>query len=121
MECIAVYEIRGIVGSLPTKLSNNKIIKEFRGIKVNLNKQRYVTFANKGMTCECCGLQGDFFALERQDGEENGVLNLYGVNNLDEEIVISVTTNKRMGKIAVGTVLCSECQHKHVSHSKTKY
>lgn len=121
MECIAIYDIDDMLEEFPSSIdSDTKIVREFLGIKVNLSKDRYVTFKNKGTTCEHCGLEGEFFALEVQKGCSNGVFNLIGVDESDREVVISVTTNKRVGKIPVGTVLCSECQHKLVSYSKDK-
>lgn len=121
MECIAIYDIDYLLKEFPDSVDyNSKIIKEFIGVKVNLSKDRYVAFKNVGTKCEHCGLEGEFFALEVQRGCDNGVFNLIGINDSDREVVISVTTNKRVGKIPVGTVLCSECQHKLVSYSKDK-
>lgn len=121
MECIAIYDIEDIIKILPRKRKITRDIsyKEFYGVKVNLDKDRYITFATKGTACEKCGLEGEFFALEKQEGCEVGVLNLIGVNDDDKEIVISVVTNKRRGSISTGTILYSECQHKYVSHSKS--
>ena len=121
MECVALYDVEDIIAILPVKQKMTRDIayKEFDGVKVDIYKDRYITFATKGTTCEKCGLEGEFFALEKQDGCDVGVLNLIGVDDNDREIVISVTTNRRKGKIPVGTVLCSECQHKYVSHSRS--
>jgi hypothetical protein len=118
---IEVYEIRDVMPKLPKrKLPNTTYIK-FKGIKVNIAKDRYVNFVNKGTTCSKCGMNAEFFALEQQEGQDIGVLNLYGRNKRGEEVIISATTNKRYGKIPPGTILCNDCQQTHVSHSKSIY
>lgn len=121
MECIKTYDIEEVVAILPDELPNFKMIRKISGIEVNLSKQRYVNFVKRGTTCEHCGMKGEFFALERQEGEQRGVLNLYGLNWMNEEVIISSVTDKRVGRAPIGTILCTNCQHKLVSHSKSRY
>lgn len=108
---------------LPKTLLKNKHIINLCGVKINISKQRYVNFVNKGTKCFNCGIKGEYFLIEKEkENSEYGVINLYGYNEiLKEDIIISSTTNKRFGKYPINTILCTNCQHEIVSHSKSKY
>jgi hypothetical protein len=121
MGIIATFELQEILPKLPKVLPKTKTFLTLRGVDVNISKQRYVNFVQKGTTCSKCGLKGEFFGLERQEGRDVGVLNLYGINRRGEDVIISSTTDKRRGRTPIGQIFCNDCQHRHVSHSKSIY
>lgn len=121
MKRLTTYKLIEILPKLHKMLPRYKTFLTLEGISVNIGKQRYVNFVQKGTTCAKCGMKGKFFALEQQEGSEVGVLNLYGYNERKEEVIISSTTSKRHGKMQTDQVLCSDCQHRYVSHSKSIY
>lgn len=74
--------------------------REYMGKKIKMGSQRYELFKTKGTVCVNCGLEGKFFALEKQkqpnyqNGEElpendRYHFNLYGYNENDEEVMLT--------------------------------
>ncbi len=64
--------------------------REFSGVLVRLTSIRYKVF-KKSITCAHCGLQGQFFALERHARGNSGKyhFNLYGYDALGEEVMLT--------------------------------
>lgn len=70
--------------------------KDKRNAKVELdgdiikgNSQRYQTFFTKGMKCVCCGIEGKYFAKEKHEKDISYHLNLYGIDNNGQEVLIT--------------------------------
>ena len=61
----------------------------FDNEEIKANSQRYQVFATKGCTCCKCGLQAQYFALEKFDDQDRFHLNLYGVNADGREILFT--------------------------------
>jgi hypothetical protein len=59
-------------------------------ISVKMQSLRYQTFV-KSTVCVCCGLEGTFFALQRQDKERDhqAHFNLYGLDDCGEPILFT--------------------------------
>ena len=60
-------------------------------IKIPMGSHRYELFALKGTKCVSCGIEGEYFALER--GHKNSPtkfhFNLYGVNAQGNEVMLT--------------------------------
>ena len=64
---------------------------ELFGYQVKITSQRYAVF-QRSIKCCKCGIEGKFFAIERnesQKGCETYHLNLYGINDLGEEVLMT--------------------------------
>lgn len=62
---------------------------DFEGDNIKGNSQRYQTFFIKGMTCVECGVQGQYFAKEKHLNDEYYHLNLYGIDQNGEEVLMT--------------------------------
>lgn len=84
-----IYPIQVVFDALSDNLFERKskyII--FDGEEIKANSQRYQVFWLKGCTCCKCGLQAQYFALERHASQERYHLNLYARVN-DNEILFT--------------------------------
>lgn len=60
------------------------------GDMIKGNSQRYQLFFTKGMKCVCCGIEGKYFAKERNAGSKDSYhLNLYGIDKNGNEMLIT--------------------------------
>jgi 5-methylcytosine-specific restriction endonuclease McrA len=68
-----------------------KINKETKAITVPMGSHRYELFATKGIKCIECGIEGSYFALEKDiaDSTSKYHLNLYGKDEYGNEIMIT--------------------------------
>jgi hypothetical protein len=59
-------------------------------VSVKITSQRYAVF-KKSIVCSCCGLEGKFFAIEKnyKDPYPNYHLNLYGYDEKGKEVLIT--------------------------------
>ncbi len=62
---------------------------ELDGDIIKGNSQRYQTFFTKGMKCVCCGIEGKYFAKEKHEKDISYHLNLYGIDNNGQEVLIT--------------------------------
>jgi len=65
--------------------------KEFLGHNVYMDSIRYQTFAKKGCKCVRCGVEGEYFAVERQNNADTARyhLNLYAMKH-NKEVLMTV-------------------------------
>jgi hypothetical protein len=56
---------------------------------LNISTTRLRTFKEKGCDCAICGLKGTYFAIERHLDQKTYHLNLYGINETGEEIMLT--------------------------------
>jgi hypothetical protein len=79
-ERLATYTVPFIIPfilDIPSRVGKaHKIL--FGDIPVNLANDRLKTFLHSGTTCVACGLEGEFFALERFCDGDDYHLNMYG-------------------------------------------
>lgn len=100
-EAFASRQVRSLVG----------------GHEVNTKSMRLKTFAYKGTTCVCCGLQASFFALERGTAvpeTSRPHLNLWGVTPEGEEILFTQDHIQPLAKrgqdtLANSQTMCGPC------------
>jgi 5-methylcytosine-specific restriction endonuclease McrA len=93
--------------------------REYFGAKVYMDSPRYHTFKEKGCKCVRCGLEGTYFAVERQAANGNSNpdryhLNLYGMTSNCEEVMLTVDhilPESRGGKRHVDNLqpMCRTC------------
>ena len=85
-----IYPIQFVFDSLGSAMfDRKKKFIMFDGEEIKANSQRYQVFATKGCTCCKCGLQAQYFALEKHDNQDRYHLNLYGVNEKGKEILFT--------------------------------
>lgn len=67
--------------------------RPYLGHLVWMTSLRYQLFATKGTKCVKCGLEGQFFALERHPGDshqnDSPHFNLYGIDANGEEVLLT--------------------------------
>jgi len=88
-------------------------------IPVTMESHRYQLFAEKGITCEKCGLEGKFFALEKHrltDGDKYH-FNLYGISKRGKEVMLTkdhIVPRSKGGKNNLNNyqTLCIKCNSK---------
>ena len=70
----------------PVKIDNVR-----KRIVVRMGSHRYQLFATKGIKCIKCGLEGRYFALERNRGSNPGKFhfNLYGIDKDGKEVMMT--------------------------------
>ena len=62
---------------------------ELDGDIIKGNSQRYQLFFTKGTKCVCCGIEGKYFAKEKRIKDKSYHLNLYGVDDNGQEVLIT--------------------------------
>lgn len=83
-------------------------------IDVTMGSHRYQMFAQKGIVCIFCGLEGKFFALEKQEGSNKYHFNLYGIDDNGNEMMLTkdhIIPRSKGGKNVLGNYqpLCAKC------------
>lgn len=68
---------------------NKKGKVEIKGHSVNVQSLRLRTFFKAGVNCSCCGIKGAYFAIERTKGTTGYHLNLWGINEDKEHILMT--------------------------------
>lgn len=65
--------------------------RDYEGHMVKMTSQRYEVFATMGLTCVECGLEGVFFALEKQVQQDSDRyhFNLYGYDEEGNEVMLT--------------------------------
>lgn len=66
---------------------NSKV--ELDGDVIKGNSQRYQLFFIKGCSCVKCGIEGKYFAKERAIKDKSYHLNLYGIDDNGQEVLIT--------------------------------
>jgi 5-methylcytosine-specific restriction endonuclease McrA len=70
------------------------VSKEYVGVdatscEVKMGSSRYRCFAKFGITCVCCGIEGRYFALERDYKSARFHFNLYAIDADGDEILMT--------------------------------
>lgn len=71
-----------------------QVSKEYMGRRVKMYSWRYQLFATKGIKCVRCGLEGEFFILEKNGGNppshiDSFHFNLYAIDESSEEVLMT--------------------------------
>lgn len=65
------------------------IEKEFDGDMIYMDSQNYELFKKKGVKCVCCGIEGRFFAKEKNKGAKRYHFNLYAIDKKGREVLMT--------------------------------
>lgn len=76
-----------VIFDIPNKCKESEV--EFDGDLIYMNSHRYQTFKRNGIKCVCCGLEGKYFAKERDINCLKFHFNLYGLNDNGEEVMLT--------------------------------
>ena len=96
------------------------IVKErrivFDGDELYIDSLRYFTFKKDNCTCVHCGMKGVFFAKEKHLNDKRYHLNLYGIDENGNEVLM--TKDHRYPKAKGGSndisnldTMCAPCNH----------
>jgi hypothetical protein len=88
------YELNDVIPFVDLKSSTLEGTRvDFDGDMIKMHSDRLKTFATKGCNCVKCGVKGVIFYKERSIGRsaENELyhLNLYGINEKGEEVLMT--------------------------------
>ena len=72
-----IYSIDAVLSKITRKGEPRKV--DFDGDLINMDSQRYELFEAKGITCASCGIEGKFFAKEKDRASYGYHFNLYAV------------------------------------------
>lgn len=70
------------------RIKKNTLV-ELDGDLIKGNSQRYQVFFTKGLRCTCCGVEGKYFAKEKDKNARSYHLNLYGIDENGKEVLIT--------------------------------
>ena len=95
---------------------------------VKMKSMRYRTFKKYGTTCVKCGLEGQYFKLERPVNVEYKTchFNLYGINEDGEEVMITkdhIVPRAKGGKNYLSNMqpMCMRCNEKKGTMSNEEF
>lgn len=74
-----IYSIDTVLSKITRKGEPRKV--DFDGDLINMDSQRYELFEVKGTTCASCGIEGKFFAKEKDRASYGYHFNLYAVKD----------------------------------------
>lgn len=95
------------------------VIIDFDGDPLKANSQRYRLFFTKGFCCVKCGIEGKYFAKERDTNSNSDKyhLNLYAIDENGEEVLMTkdhIIPRSKGGnnKIDNYQTMCTRCNNK---------
>lgn len=94
-----------------------KVVSDFYGYEIKFSSHRLWTFYECGVECELCGLEAEFFAVEKNhEGEARPHLNLY-VETSDGEVLFTkdhIVPQSKDGKNKISNyqTLCKPCNER---------
>ncbi len=111
-----IYDLQSILSQVvfKPKFRGRDCKVDFDGDMINMASDRYKCFAQKGTKCVECGIEGVFFAKERDRGSSNGWhFNLYAVRD-GKEILMTKDHIIPIAKGGTDSVdnyqtMCAEC------------
>lgn len=93
--------------------------KDYDGHIVRMDSLRYRVFASKGAKCAKCGIEGKYFALEKDKHADTTYwhFNLYALNKENHEVLMTknhIDLTKQEDKNSIDNLqtTCIECNHK---------
>lgn len=91
-------------------LSKTPSCKTFRKRRIKQGKEfenlKYIV--SSGCKCECCGINGEYFIVEKLRDRNNYRIHLYATDAIGREVGINKNTISRNGEKASG-VFCDNC------------
>ena len=120
-EIIPIDEVQNAVKDVMFYKNKRDSYVDIRGDIIKGNSQRFQTFFTKGLKCACCGIEGKYFAKEKDPNAARYHLNLYAVNEAGEEVLMTkdhIIPWSKGGKDDVSNyqTMCEKC-NKNKSNS----
>lgn len=100
--------------SMEEHTHQEKVVSDFYEYEIKFSSHRLWTFYESGIECKSCGLEADFFAVEKNhEGEARPHLNLYAKTS-DGEVLFTkdhIVPKSKGGenKISNYQTLCKSC------------
>lgn len=115
LERLGIVEITEAFTAIKAAINARRKFLQIDGHEIKSRSQRYELFMAKGVVCSCCGLKGQYFAIERQPAlTSRPHLNLYGLDENNEEVLF--TKDHIVAKVNGGAnalenyqTMCSPC------------
>lgn len=85
----SIDEIRKLTKDVLFEKYKQNAKVELDGDMIKGNSKRYQLFFTKGMKCVSCGIEGKYFAKEKNEKDISYHLNLYGIDDNGNEILIT--------------------------------
>jgi hypothetical protein len=85
----SIDEVYDVVKDVMFNKDKNESRIILDGDVIKGNSQRYQTFFTKGLRCAKCGIEGKFFAKEKNLGDKSYHLNLYAVDENGNEVLMT--------------------------------
>lgn len=110
----SIKEIRELTKDvLFEKYKQNAKVK-LDGDLIKGNSQRLQTFFTRGMKCACCGIEGKYFAKEKDCNAVSYHLNLYAIDDNGKEVLMTkdhIIPRSKGGKNCIGNyqTMCVYC------------
>ena len=82
-----LYSIEEVLSKISFNRGSGEV--NFDGDRIKMTSDRYKTFAEKGVTCCDCGLEGKFFAKERDKLQHRYHFNLYAIDDEGDEVLMT--------------------------------
>ena len=97
---------------IPKKKKSDDLV-DFDGNLVHMSSHRYQTFAEKGVKCVTCGIEGKYFALEKEktNAKDRYHFNLYGFDANGNEIMLHIIAKVNGGENHIDNYqpMCAKC------------
>jgi 5-methylcytosine-specific restriction endonuclease McrA len=85
----SIEEIRGLTKDVLFEPDKKNAKVELDGDIIKGNSQRYQTFFTNGVKCACCGIEGKYFAKEKNINATAYHLNLYAIDENGKEVLMT--------------------------------
>lgn len=85
-----IEEVKEVIKDVLFEVDKRNALVELDGDIIRGNSDRYRTFFTKGTKCVCCGIEGKYFAKEKDSLLKNRYhLNLYALDSEGKEILMT--------------------------------
>jgi len=110
-----IYTIEEVLSKI-NNLDNQNDQINFDGDLIHMSSDRYHTFAEKGLKCVRCGIEGSFFAKESNDLPKYH-FNLYAIDTDGKEVLMTkdhILPRSKGGKNEINNyqTMCTICNRK---------
>ncbi len=112
-EIIPISEVENAVKDVMFCKNKRDSYVDIRGDIIKGNSQRFQTFFTKGLKCSCCGIEGKYFAKEKDPNAARYHLNLYAIDDGEEVLMTKdhIISWSKGGKDDISNyqTMCEKC------------